>query len=554
MRERSLSPEGESKMEHRVLHARWAVACLTSTLLFTVGTASAQGTCPPPSTTCTHDGVAASLEVFEPGTGPGIFDQTDSTLIFDLGDVDLADGVGQDVNIYTTSGLISLFRIRAVSVSADGVSYLSVDSTADAAVDVNGGPPPNRGNSYDLAGAHLSNARFVAVHATVLASFDHTAVQGVNLDVDVDGDGIVACEEAAIGTDPRDADTDGDGIDDLTEANSCDTDPLDPDTDGDGVLDGADVCHGHDDGADGDGDGTPDGCDLCVGDDTTGDTDGDAICDDTDTCFGDNSTGDSDDDGTCDDSDPCPLDPADDADGDGVCGDVDLCLGDDRSGDTDMDQVCDDSDQCFGNDAAGDTDGDRVCDDLDNCPLDDNADQADSDGDGIGDACETDGDGDGIDDDVDNCPAAPNPGQEDLDSDGAGDACDDDDDGDGHADGEDNCPLIANPGQEDLDGDGTGDACDGDDDADGVPDEDDLCPGTPLEVPFDEDGCSGVQRVELVCGAPADYDQPAQHLFCVISESRAAWRAGLLTAKERAMLVREAALALLAILLARWRP
>nr|WP_280923980.1 T9SS type A sorting domain-containing protein [Aridibaculum aurantiacum] len=88
---------------------------------------------------------------------------------------------------------------------------------------------------------------------------------------------------------------------------------------------------------------------------------------------------------------------------------------------------------------------------------------ADSDGDGLGDACDTcpndpgnDSDGDGICDDIDNCPGTANPGQEDADGDGIGDACD-------------NCPTVSNPNQVDADGDGIGDVCD-DSDGDGVPD------------------------------------------------------------------------------------
>ena len=63
-----------------------------------------------------------------------------------------------------------------------------------------------------------------------------------------------------------------------------------------------------------------------------------------------------------------------------------------------------------------------------------------------------DHDGDGVPDLADNCggpPYAlvPNPDQADTDDDGAGDACD-------------NCPTVCNPGQQDSDGDGVGDACD----------------------------------------------------------------------------------------------
>ncbi len=56
-----------------------------------------------------------------------------------------------------------------------------------------------------------------------------------------------------------------------------------------------------------------------------------------------------------------------------------------------------------------------------------NPDQADSDGNGVGDACDqqqpVDTDQDGITDDVDNCPDVANPDQMDTDGNGIGDAC-----------------------------------------------------------------------------------------------------------------------------------
>ncbi len=78
--------------------------------------------------------------------------------------------------------------------------------------------------------------------------------------------------------------------------------------------------------------------------------------------------------------------------------------------------------------------GGETQDCSDNCPDVANADQADSDGDGIGDACQDSGgsggiddaDEDGIPDTEDNCPNTYNPGQEDDDSDNIGNVCDDD--------------------------------------------------------------------------------------------------------------------------------
>ena len=98
----------------------------------------------------------------------------------------------------------------------------------------------------------------------------------------------------------------------------------------------------------------------------------------------------------------------------------------------------------------------------DNCPEHDNADQADTDRNGVGDACEAcalgdDSDGDGV---VDGCDVCPGVGddQSDSDADSIGDACDDSD-GDGIVDGADNCPRAANGDQADRDGDAIGDAC-----------------------------------------------------------------------------------------------
>ncbi len=107
-----------------------------------------------------------------------------------------------------------------------------------------------------------------------------------------------------------------------------------------------------------------------------------------------------------------------------------------------------------------DTDEDGVNDDVDNCPATSNADQKDTDGDGVGDVCDTDDDADEVNDTTDNCPLVANSDQKDSDGDGIGDVCDTDNDNDTVNDDVDNCPLAPNLGQKDGDEDGKGDACD----------------------------------------------------------------------------------------------
>ncbi len=68
-------------------------------------------------------------------------------------------------------------------------------------------------------------------------------------------------------------------------------------------------------------------------------------------------------------------------------------------------------------------------------------------------------DDDGAEDSTDLCPGFPDPAQWDTDGDGIGDGCDTDDDGDDVLDSEDVCPRLHDPDQADSDGDGLGDAC-----------------------------------------------------------------------------------------------
>ncbi|MCP4198194.1 MAG: hypothetical protein GY762_13675, partial [Proteobacteria bacterium] len=160
-----------------------------------------------------------------------------------------------------------------------------------------------------------------------------------------------------------------------------------------------------------------------------------------------------------------------------------------------------------------DGDGDGVGDECDNCAEPDlpavemfNPDQRDADGDGSGDVCDpcprdsgitdffnvkfVDLDSDGSDDNLcDNCLDAPNSDQANSDDDPWGDACD-------------TCPNLATTEPEpDDDGDGAGNACDRcphdgtkvtpgicgcgvedqDKDEDGTPDCNDACPKVPFE-------------------------------------------------------------------------
>lgn len=63
--------------------------------------------------------------------------------------------------------------------------------------------------------------------------------------VDLDGDGLEASRETALGTDPNNWDTDRDGLSDYDEVVIWKTDPLNQDADGDGYKDGDEVKNGY---------------------------------------------------------------------------------------------------------------------------------------------------------------------------------------------------------------------------------------------------------------------------------------------------------------------
>jgi len=112
-----------------------------------------------------------------------------------------------------------------------------------------------------------------------------------------------------------------------------------------------------------------------------------------------------------------------------------------------------------GDECDSDLDGDGVSNENDLYPYNGNE-SADTDGDNIGDNADADDDNDGLNDTDDAFPLDPLETL-DTDGDGIGNNADADDDGDGIEDTIDNCQFVANPDQADADGDGVGTACDG---------------------------------------------------------------------------------------------
>lgn len=121
-----------------------------------------------------------------------------------------------------------------------------------------------------------------------------------------------------------------------------------------------------------------------------------------------------------------------------------------------------------------DTDGDGILDANDNCVNEPNSDQLDTDGDAVGNVCDSDDDNDGVSDNEDAFPLDSTESV-DTDGDGVGNNADLDDDGDGVIDSIDAFPL--DPAETlDTDLDGIGNNADNDDDNDGVLDALDFYP------------------------------------------------------------------------------
>jgi MYXO-CTERM domain-containing protein len=240
---------------------------------------------------------------------------------------------------------------------------------------------------------------------------------------DVAAGNFTADADPATTTNMLIADTDDggvvDGLEDADHDGRVDDreiDPNDPaddmylDQDQDTIIDTDEGAPAGGDGDDADGDGTPNWLDL--------DADGDTISDEHEAGDADRMTAPADTADTDGDNTPDFLDT--DTDNDSVsdadeAGDADLAtppvdtdgdsMPDFRDTDSDDDELLDGPDPCRTDPTNAcvtmdDRDGDGIPDDTDNCPDAPNPGQLDSDGDGMGNLCDTDADGDGWDDDL----------------------------------------------------------------------------------------------------------------------------------------------------------
>lgn len=272
---------------------------------------------------------------------------------------------------------------------------------------------------------------------------------GLTPDSDDDNDGVPD-EDDAFRTDARyQSDMDGDDV--------ADNDPAETDIDGDGVLDTEDAFKFNPfETQDTDRDGTGNNTD----DDDDDDGVSDALEEQNDT---DSLKRDTDGDGVLDNVDEAPRNPAVqfDSDKDGEDNRYDNC-----PLTFNPDQANSDDDE-RGDACDRDDDNDEINDEEDDFPLDDDE-SVDTDGDGVGNSEDGDDDGDSIDDDTDPSPLTPDAAT-DTDGDDSPDVVDEDDDNDGEPDVSDAFPLNDDE-TDDTDGDRMGDNADTDDDNDGLND------------------------------------------------------------------------------------
>jgi len=272
---------------------------------------------------------------------------------------------GDYAGVHTNDGILN----KAAYLLAEGGTH------PDTGVAVHGIGRPALGALYYAGEANITSGyQFIDWRNQVVGIADQWAVNGTNSFTS-----YTACQvrNAFFAVELGNGDHDCDGTED----------PVDPDDDNDGTPDSEDKCPGvYGTNQDTDGDGLGDVCDPDADDDGVA---GNGWCEFSQWAQSHPQS--------CPDN--CPLEPNPDQ----------------KDGDSDG-----------RGDACDDVDGDDVPDYLDNCPNDYNPGQENVDPqlDDEGDACDPDADGDGLSSDNDNCPLVPNPDQADSDGDYAGDACD----------------------------------------------------------------------------------------------------------------------------------
>jgi T5SS/PEP-CTERM-associated repeat protein len=160
---------------------------------------------------------------------------------YDLGDLPVIDKDGPDFNIYEVDFGGPDFHLMDVLVSADGLSWVSVDSTEGPVERIPGDEAHSDdafARSYDLAGSGLSAARYIRIDgegdgpAGGSAGFDLDAIGAIHVPPawlyqgDLDGDGdvdlgdlteLLAHYGMTQGATYEDGDLDGDGDVDLSD-------------------------------------------------------------------------------------------------------------------------------------------------------------------------------------------------------------------------------------------------------------------------------------------------------------------------------------------------
>ncbi len=309
------------------------------------------------------------------------------------------------------------------SATVQDVLGALADDLSDGLVDGNSGTDQiaDLADVSDVAGLVSQDPSLLTVPGTDIAPdeiidvlISETSDTGSNVDVTALEDGTVANPTPAPAT--LAADSDGDDIADNADNCPAAANAAQIDTDGDAQGNACDSDDDNDQVADLD-DAFP------LDPSESVDTDADGI--------GNNADNDDDGDQVADDEDAFPLDPTEtlDNDADGIGDNADLDDDNDQVPDAedafpfDPTESADSDGDGVGNNTDADDDNDGVLDDVDAFPTDPNE-TTDTDGDGAGDNADADDDGDNVNDDVDNCPFISNADQADSNGNGVGDACD----------------------------------------------------------------------------------------------------------------------------------